>query len=82
MIDHSERAAMEETVRAAIAGADGGAAIDAVLGKLGWLEMLAAERPDAIDIVFSALGGVDHSALPSSSSRRAMMSRCTSSVPP
>jgi len=56
MIDHSERAAMEETVRAAIAGADGGAATDEVLGKLGWLEMLAAEPPDAIDIVFSALG--------------------------
>jgi len=56
MIDAAERAAMEETVRAAIAGADGGAAIDEVLGKLGWLEMLAAEPPDAIDIVFSALG--------------------------
>jgi len=56
MIDAAERASMEETVRAAIAGADGCAAIDEVLGKLGWLEMLAAEPPDAIDIVFSALG--------------------------
>ena len=28
------------------------------------------------------IGGVDHSALPSSSSRRAMMLRCTSTVPP
>jgi len=59
MIDAAERAAMEESVRAAIAGADGGAAIDEVLGKLGWLEMLAAEPPDAIDIVFSALGATN-----------------------
>jgi hypothetical protein len=56
MIDAAERASMEESVRAAIAGADGGAAIDAVLGKLGWLELLAAEPADAIDVVFSALG--------------------------
>lgn len=56
MIDAAERAAMEATVRAAIAGADGVAAVDEVLGKLGWLDMLAAEPPDAIEIVFSALG--------------------------
>ena len=60
MIDASERALLEETVRKAIAGAtaDGGAAIDAVLAQLGWREMLAAEPRDAIDIVFSALGSV------------------------
>jgi len=62
MIDAAERAAMEETVRAAIAGADRGAAIDDVLAKLGWLELLAAEPADAIDIVFSALGATGGSA--------------------
>ena len=56
MIDAADRAAMEESVRAAIAGADGNAAVDEVLGKLGWLEMLAAEPADAIEIVFGALG--------------------------
>jgi hypothetical protein len=56
MIDAADRVAMEETVRAAIAGADGNAAIDEVLGKLGWLEMLAAEPADAIEVVFGALG--------------------------
>jgi hypothetical protein len=56
MIDAADRASMEETVRAAIAGADGAAAVDGVLRELGWLEMLDAEPPDAIDVVFSALG--------------------------
>lgn len=62
MIDAADRALMEETVRAAIAGADGDAAIDGVLGQLGWLEMLDAEPPDAIDIVFSALGATNRTA--------------------
>jgi hypothetical protein len=61
MIDASERAAMRETVRAAIADAlataGDGADIDAVLAKLGWLSMLDDEPDDAIEIVFSALGG-------------------------
>ncbi|HEY8156713.1 MAG TPA: acyl-CoA dehydrogenase family protein [Myxococcota bacterium] len=56
MIDASERAAMEETLRAAIAGADGNAKLDEVLHQLGWLELLAAEPADAIEIVFGALG--------------------------
>ena len=60
MIDASERALLEETVRKAIASAiattDGNAAIDAVLAQLGWLEMLDAEPRAAVDIVFSALG--------------------------
>ena len=62
MIDAADRAAMEETVRAAFAGADGNAAIDEVLGKLGWLEMLAAEPADAIEVVFSALGACNGAA--------------------
>ncbi len=66
MIDASERALLEETVRKAIANAnataDGGSAIDAVLAQLGWLEMLDAEPRDAIDIVFSALGAANATA--------------------
>ena len=62
MIDAAERAAMEETVRAALAGADGGATIDEVLEKLGWLELLEAEPADAIDVVFNALGATNRTA--------------------
>jgi len=62
MIDAADRELMGETVRAALAGADGSAAIDGVLGQLGWLEMLAAEPPDAIDIVFTALGATNRTA--------------------
>jgi hypothetical protein len=66
MIDAEERALMEQTVRGALAdaraGTDGRADVDAVLAGLGWLEMLEAEPPDAIDIVFSALGATDSTA--------------------
>jgi hypothetical protein len=60
MIDAGERGAMEAAVRGAIADAQAsageGADIDAVLARLGWLEMLAREPDDALDIVFGALG--------------------------
>jgi hypothetical protein len=66
MIDADERALLDETVRGAIARAledtDGGAAIDAVLAQLGWLELLDAEPSDAVDIVFSALGAANATA--------------------
>jgi hypothetical protein len=62
MIDADERAAMEETLRAALAAADGNAAADEVLAKLGWLELLAAEPSDAIEVVFSALGASNRAA--------------------
>ena len=66
MIDADERALMEETVRGAIADAlateEAGADIDAVLTKLGWLEMLGDEPDDAIDIVFGALGATNATA--------------------
>ena len=62
MIDAAERASMEESVRTAIASADGRKAVDGVLGQLGWLELLDAEPPDAIDIVFTALGATDRTA--------------------
>ena len=66
MIDASERALLQETVHKAIAGAgataDGGAAVDAVLGQIGWLELLEAEPRDAIDIVFSELGAANATA--------------------
>lgn len=63
MIAADERAAMEETVRGAIADAlataDDAADVDAVLAKLGWLELLADEPDDAIAIVFGALGAAN-----------------------
>jgi hypothetical protein len=62
MIDARERAAMEETVRSAIADAleaDEGADVDAVLARLGWLEMLDEEPGDAIGVVFRALGATN-----------------------
>jgi len=62
MMDAGERALLEATVRDAIAAADGITAIDAVLGGLGWLEMLAAEPRDAIEIVFDALGATNGAA--------------------
>ena len=63
MIDAIERASMEETVRSALvnalATAGGGADVDAVLARLGWLEMLADEPGDAVDVVFRALGATN-----------------------
>jgi hypothetical protein len=56
-MDSAERALLEESVRAALAGAPTQA--DAVLGDLGWLEMLDAEPDDAIGIVFEALGAAN-----------------------
>jgi hypothetical protein len=64
MIDAEERSLMEETVRGAIADAlaAGGADVDGVLAELGWLEMLADEPGDAIDIVLGALGATNAAA--------------------
>jgi hypothetical protein len=56
MIDAAERESMLQTARAAVAGADGSAAADEALARIGWLELLAAEPGDAIEIVFSTLG--------------------------
>ena len=63
MIDAEERAAMAASVRAALrnervtsgTSTDG----DAILAELGWLEMLAEQPDDAIDVVFSALGATN-----------------------
>jgi hypothetical protein len=66
MIDADARAALARTVREAIADtlatAARGADIDAALATLGWLELLAAEPDDAIDIVFGALGAANATA--------------------
>ena len=66
MIDASERALLYETVRKAIANAcatpDGSTAVDAVLGELGWLDLLEAEPREAVEIVFSALGNANAAA--------------------
>jgi hypothetical protein len=66
MIDADERALMEETVRGALADALATAGedvdVDAVLAKLGWLEMLDDEPADAISIVFGALGAANATA--------------------
>lgn len=58
MIDAAERGLFEESVRTAFARAGGerGAPVDGALAELGWLELLAAEPADAVDIVFRALG--------------------------
>lgn len=56
-MDAADRALLEETVRGAVTAAvDAGGAVDDVLADLGWLEMLAAEPRDAVEIVFTALG--------------------------
>ena len=66
MIDADQRAVMEETVRGAIADAlaraDEGADVGAVLARLGWLELLDGEPGDAVGIVFGALGATNASA--------------------
>jgi len=63
VIDSEERAAMEETVRGAlsdaVATAGGEADADAVLAKLGWLEMLRDHPDAAVGVVFSALGATN-----------------------
>lgn len=66
MISADERAAMRETVNAAIAAAlttaGESADVDDVLGELGWLEMLGDDAGDAVDVVFTALGAANASA--------------------
>src|SRR5262245_48535368 len=65
MIGADERALMEQAVRAAIAdavAADESSDIDAVLAKLGWLEMLDEHPDDAIAVVFGALGATNATA--------------------
>ncbi len=57
--DGSLRAAKSDKL---LANAGEGADIDAVLAKLGWLEMLDDEPGDAVDIVFSALGAANATA--------------------
>jgi hypothetical protein len=60
MIDASERALLDETVRKAIANAcataDGNTAVDEVLAQLGWLDLLDAAPREAVEIVFGTLG--------------------------
>jgi alkylation response protein AidB-like acyl-CoA dehydrogenase len=56
-----ERALLEKTVRDALEGTPHGDG-DGVLAELGWLEMLAAEPRDAIDVVFTALGATNATA--------------------
>ena len=56
MIDADERALLEESVRSALARADGGASADALLEQLGWRELLDADPRAAVEIVFDALG--------------------------
>jgi alkylation response protein AidB-like acyl-CoA dehydrogenase len=59
MMDAGERALLEATVRDAVASAS---SAEAALAELGWLDMLAAERDDAIAIVFEALGAANANA--------------------
>ncbi|MGH8977367.1 MAG: acyl-CoA dehydrogenase family protein, partial [Acidimicrobiia bacterium] len=62
MMEASERALLEQTVRDAFGNAAPEADLDTVLGDLGWLEMLDAEPRDAIGIVFTALGATNGTA--------------------
>jgi hypothetical protein len=55
MIDAGERALMAESVRGALADANGDDA-DATLARLDWLDLLRDEPDDALGIVFGALG--------------------------
>ncbi|HZR80935.1 MAG TPA: acyl-CoA dehydrogenase family protein [Candidatus Binatia bacterium] len=67
MIGTGERAAMDETVRGAIADAlarGDGADVDGVLAGLAWLEILDGDRDAAIEIVFRALGAANATATP------------------
>jgi hypothetical protein len=52
-MDAAERALLETTVGDALTSAP---SADTALAELGWLDMLASEREDAIAIVFEALG--------------------------
>ena len=63
-MDAADRDLLRATVQEAVTSASvgGGAAIDTALADLGWLDMLAAEPDDAIDIVFTALGTTDGTA--------------------
>jgi Acyl-CoA dehydrogenase, C-terminal domain len=57
-MEAAERELLQATIDDALAAVDTDQAdaLDAVLAKLGWLEMLGAERPDAVAIVFRSLG--------------------------
>ena len=59
-MEAAERALLEKTVRDALEGASTG--VDRVLAELGWLDMLAAEPRDAVDVVFTALGATNATA--------------------
>ncbi len=59
MIDAEDRALLEKSVEAALADAEPGGDVDALLAELDWADLLDAEPADAIDIVFRALGSVD-----------------------
>lgn len=67
-MDTAERELLAATVRDAVDGAvandAGPAALDTVLGELGWLEMLDAEPRDALAVVFGALGARNGTASP------------------
>lgn len=60
-MDAAERTLLESTVRDAFAAAAPGP-LDGVLSELGWLDMLAAEPRDAVDVVFTALGATNGAA--------------------
>jgi hypothetical protein len=56
VIEAGDRELLEETVRSALADAEPGVPVDGLLAELDWLDLLAAEPDDAIEIVFAALG--------------------------
>ena len=59
MIDAEDRALLEASIGAALGAADPGQDVDPILADLDWLELLAAEPDDAVDIVFRAVGAAN-----------------------
>ena len=61
-MDMAERELLAASVREALDRGDGSGAGDAALSGIGWLEMLAAEPRDAVDVMFTALGATNRAA--------------------
>ena len=59
MIDAEDRALLEKSIESVLADVEPGDDVDALLAEIDWLDLLATEPADAIDIVFRALGRFD-----------------------
>ena len=90
-MDAEDRELFERSLAHVMSSASG-AALDDALSELGWHDALASDRADAVALAFEqqgragatsgALGAVHQRSFPSSRSRRAMMLRWISALPP